>query len=48
LLVGLWAACGGNSSSTTSGNSTPAGTYTLTVTGKSGSLTHTASVTLKV
>jgi FG-GAP-like repeat/Cep192 domain 4 len=50
LLVVLWAACGGgvNSSSTASGNSTPSGTYTLTVTGKSGGLTRSASVTLKV
>ena len=31
-----------------SANSTPAGTYTLTVTGTSGSLPQTTQVTLKV
>ena len=42
---------GGSGSSTmsvTTSTSTPTGTYTLTITGTSGSLTHTASVTLVV
>ncbi len=50
LLAMLAVACGGGntSSSASSSSGTPAGTYTLTVTGKSGSATRTANVTLKV
>jgi len=52
LLVTLWAACGGGTSSmstsSSNSNATPAGTYTLTVTGTSGSLSHSSQVTLKV
>jgi len=49
-IVAVGAACGGGSSnlSTTNRNATPVGTYTLTATGTSGSLTQTAQVTLKV
>ncbi len=47
LLLSL-PACGGGGSSPAPRPGTTPGTYTLTVTGTSGSLTHTASVTLTV
>jgi hypothetical protein len=47
LLIALWANCGGGGGG--GGNpGTPAGTYTLTVTGTSGSLTRTLNLTLTV
>jgi hypothetical protein len=50
LLAGLAAAvgCGGSSSSSTSPKATPAGIYTVTVTGTSGSATFSTTVSVGV
>jgi hypothetical protein len=42
------AACGGGGGGNGGGGGTPTGTYTITITGKSGSLNHSTTVTLKV
>jgi hypothetical protein len=47
-LIVLQAACGGSSSSPTPTGGTPAGTYTVTITGSSGSASHNTRVTLIV
>jgi hypothetical protein len=50
LGVMLWASCGGGPAPAlpVSSGGTPAGTYTLAVTGTSGSLTHSITVSLNV
>jgi hypothetical protein len=45
-MIGIMSACGGGGSSGSGG--TPPGTYALTVTATSGTLTHTSQVTLTV
>jgi len=48
VVIGAVVACGGGSAATSNPNGTPAGTYTLVVTGTSGSVSRTQSVTLVV
>jgi len=47
-LILLQSACGGSSSSATTTGGTPAGTYTIVITGSSGSASHNQRVTLIV
>ncbi|HEV2207408.1 MAG TPA: choice-of-anchor D domain-containing protein [Verrucomicrobiae bacterium] len=47
-LLGSWASCGGGGGGVIHAPGTPAGTYTLTVTATSGSLTHNIHLSLNV
>jgi len=47
-IILLQPACGSSNSTTTTTGGTPAGTYTITITGSSGSVSHNAPVTLIV
>jgi hypothetical protein len=47
-LSGLQMACGSDNTTKPSSTGTPAGSYPLTVTGTSGSVSHTAKITLVV
>jgi len=47
-MILLQGACGSSSSSTTTSGGTPAGTYTITITGSSGSVSHNTTVLLTV
>jgi Beta-propeller repeat/Domain of unknown function DUF11 len=47
-IILLQGACGSSSSSTTASGGTPAGTYTITITGSSGSVSHNTTVQLTV
>jgi len=47
-LILVWAACGGSSSTTTTTTATPPGSYTVTVTGASGSVTANTTLTIVV
>ena len=48
LLAAGFVACGGSSSSSTSSPGTPTGTYTVVVTGTSGTLSHSLNVVVTV
>jgi uncharacterized repeat protein (TIGR01451 family) len=48
ILIVLQAACGSSNSSTSATGGTPAGTYTVKITGSSGSASHNQQVTLIV
>jgi Pro-kumamolisin, activation domain/Bacterial Ig-like domain (group 3) len=48
LSAALWGSCGGGGGSSVTNSGTPAGNYTVTVTGVSGSLQHQVEVTFSV
>jgi hypothetical protein len=47
-IILLQGACGSSSSSTAASGGTPAGSYTITITGSSGSVSHNTTVQLTV
>jgi len=48
VVIGTVVACGGGSATTSNPNGTPAGTYTIMITGTSGSISRTQNITLVV
>lgn len=48
LALASWMACGGSGSSTHTKPRTPSGTYAVTITASSGSLSHNAGLTVVV
>ena len=48
MVIMVWSACGGGGTTAGVPRGTPAGTYTMTITGVSGSATHSTTVSLTI